>query len=67
MKYAGMPLGMWALFAGSFRQRLTAVPGYDTETAKTITKANRTSKNGQASRRDACPPFYLYYTSGMAW
>ena len=39
MKYTGMPLGMWALFAGSFRQRLTAVLGYDTETAKTITKA----------------------------
>ena len=25
------------------------------------------TKNGQASRRDACPPFYLHYTSGMAW
>lgn len=25
------------------------------------------TKNGQASRRDACPPFYLHYASGMAW
>lgn len=23
MKYAGMPMGMWALFAGSFRKDLT--------------------------------------------
>ena len=29
MKYVGMPQGMWALFAGSFRQQLTAVLGYD--------------------------------------
>ena len=38
MKYAGMPFGMWALFAGSFRKQLTAVFGYDEETAKEITK-----------------------------
>ena len=25
MKYAGMPMGMWALFAGSFQKQLTAV------------------------------------------
>ena len=24
MKYAGMPFGMWALFAGSFQNQLTA-------------------------------------------
>ena len=24
MKYAGMPFGMWALFAGSFQKQLTA-------------------------------------------
>ena len=24
MKYAGMPMGMWALFAGSFQKQLTA-------------------------------------------
>ena len=39
MRYAGMPMGMWALFAGSFRKQLTAVFGYDPETAKAITKA----------------------------
>ncbi len=37
MRYAGMPLGMWALFAGSFREHLTSVCGYDPETAKTVT------------------------------
>ena len=24
MKYAGMPMGMWVLFAGSFQKQLTA-------------------------------------------
>ena len=38
MKYAGMPFGMWALFAGSFQKQLTAVFGYGTNTAKAITK-----------------------------
>ena len=38
MKYIGMPFGMWALFAPSFRKQLTAVFGYDTDTAKAITK-----------------------------
>ena len=28
MKYAGMPMGMWVLFAGSFQKQLTA---YDFE------------------------------------
>ena len=37
MKYAGMPMGMWLLFAGSFRKQLSAVYGYDPETAKEIT------------------------------
>ena len=39
MKYAGMPMGMWALFAGSFRRELTAVFGYDAAAAKEITKS----------------------------
>ena len=39
MRYAGMPMGMWVLFAGSFRKQLTAVFGYDPETAKAIAKA----------------------------
>ena len=38
MKYAGMPMGMWALFAGSFQKQLTAVLGYDAATARAITK-----------------------------
>ena len=38
MKYAKMPFGMWMLFAGSFQKQLTAVLGYDADTAKAITK-----------------------------
>lgn len=38
MKYMGMPLGMWALFAGSFQKQLTATFGYDVQMAKAITK-----------------------------
>ena len=38
MKYAGMPFGMWTLFAPSFQNQLTAVFGYGTNTAKAITK-----------------------------
>lgn len=39
MKYLGMPMGMWALFAGSFQKQLTAVFGYDSDTAKGIAKS----------------------------
>ena len=38
MTYLGMPFGMWTLFAPSFRNQLTAVFGYGTNTAKAITK-----------------------------
>ena len=38
MTYFGMPFGMWTLFAPSFRKQLTAVFGYDTDTAKAIAK-----------------------------
>ena len=38
MKYIGMPMEMWALFAGSFQKQLTAVLGYGADTAKAITK-----------------------------
>ena len=38
MKCAGMPFGMWMLFAGSFQKQLTAVLGYDAATARAITK-----------------------------
>ena len=37
MKYAGMPMGMWVLFSGSFQKQLTAVLGYDAATARAIT------------------------------
>ena len=38
MKYSGMPMGMWTLFAGSFQKQLTVVFGYDTAAAKAIVK-----------------------------
>ncbi len=41
MKYAGMPMGMWALFGASFRSQLTAVFGYDAETAAEIAKKTK--------------------------
>ena len=36
MKYAGMPMGMWALFASSFQKQLTNVLGYDSAAAKKV-------------------------------
>ena len=42
MTYFGMPFGMWTLFTKSFRKQLTEVFGYDTDTAKTITKKAKT-------------------------
>ena len=39
MKYMGMPMGMWALFAGSFKKQLGVVFGYDEAVAKEITEA----------------------------
>ena len=40
MKYMGMPMGMWALFAKSFEKQLTAVFGYSEDAAKeTVKKA----------------------------
>ena len=38
MKYMGMPMGMWALFAGSFRKNLITVFGCGADSAKEITK-----------------------------
>ena len=34
MKYQGMPMGMWALFAKSFEKQMTSVFGYTPDTAK---------------------------------
>ena len=36
MTYLGMPFGMWTLFAPSFRNQLTAVFGYGTNTTKAM-------------------------------
>ena len=36
MKYAGMPMGMWVLFAKSFEKNLTDVFGIDCNTAKSV-------------------------------
>ena len=41
MKCFGMPMGMWALFAGSFRKQLTDVLGYDTGAAKAVARKAR--------------------------
>ncbi len=38
MKYFGMPMGMWTLFAGSFQRKLMDEFGYDAATAKDIAK-----------------------------
>ena len=50
MKYIGMPIGMWALFAHSFRKQLTAVLGYNIDTAKAITKKAKTKYKARTSR-----------------
>ena len=39
MKYAGMPIGMWLLFSGSFKEKLTSVLGFSNEEAAKITAA----------------------------
>ena len=39
MKYIGMPMGMWALFRNSFRDKLVSVLGYDKKEARQITAA----------------------------
>ncbi|MDO5377630.1 MAG: L-2-amino-thiazoline-4-carboxylic acid hydrolase [Clostridia bacterium] len=38
MKYIGMPMGMWALFAKSFQRQLTAVFGCDVSAAKEVAR-----------------------------
>ena len=52
MKYAGMPFGMWALFAGSFQKQLIAVLCYDADTAKAIPYKD-------SKLRVGCPAIYL--------
>lgn len=38
MKYAGMPMGMWALFAASFRKNLISIFGLDEAAARAVAK-----------------------------
>ena len=38
MRWNGMPMAMWAVFAKSFENQLTGVLGYDAKTAKAIRK-----------------------------
>ena len=38
MRWNGMPMAMWAVFAKSFQTQLTAALGYDADTAKQIAK-----------------------------
>lgn len=38
MKYTGMPMGMWMLFANSFQRQLTATLGYSADAAREITR-----------------------------
>ncbi len=54
MKYMGMPMGMWALFSKSFRTQLTAVLGYDADTARVIA---RKAKPKYKAIIDEIPPF----------
>ena len=42
MKYIGMPMGMWALFARSFRTQLTEVFGCSEDTARLAAKKAKT-------------------------
>ncbi len=42
MKYIGMPMGMWALFARSFRTQLTEVFGCGEDTARLAAKKAKT-------------------------
>ena len=42
MKYVGMPVGMWALFARSFRTQLTEVFGCSEDTARLAAKKAKT-------------------------
>ena len=57
MKYAGMPMAMWVVFARSFQTQLTAVLGYDAVTARAITKKAK-------SRRGSFLPFRSLPTGG---
>ena len=68
MKYAGMPMGMWVLFGGSFRKHLSSVYGYDPETAKAIAaKAKPKYKEiiGRLPERPTVEKTMEYYRASM--
>ena len=50
MTYFGMPFGMWTLFAPSFRNQLTAVFGYGTNTEKAINEKSKAEIQGDHLR-----------------
>ena len=52
MRWTGMPTAMWAVFAKSFEKQLTAVLGYDPDTARKITERPSRS-TGRSSQ--SCP------------
>ena len=53
MKYLGMPAGMWALFAGSFRKQLREALGYDGAAAAQIAKEAHTEYRALIERLPA--------------
>ena len=46
MRWTGMPMTMWAVFAKSFEKQLTAVLGYDPDTARKITEKAKPKYRG---------------------
>ncbi|MEI3249911.1 MAG: hypothetical protein V8R95_05775 [Faecalibacterium sp.] len=46
MRWTGMPMAMWAVFARSFQTQLTAVLGYDAVTAR----ANHQNRKAEIQR-----------------
>ena len=69
MRYAGMPLGMWALFVGSFKKQLSVVYGYNSKTAKVIIDK---AKPKYKRIIEGLPPYswnmeYLSYPDGSGY
>ena len=72
MKYFGMPMGMWLLFAGSFRDKLSEVFGYDAGTAAdVIRKAKPTIytlvRKGLLPAYKKGKKLYFYEDELLAW
>lgn len=41
MRWTGIPIALWAVFAKSFQTQLTAVLGYDPDTTREITRKSK--------------------------